>query len=121
MEPQKRFDVELEGGVTIVRLNDPKLHEMILISELHDELLEYVGRHEPRKLLVDFAMVTQCSSAVINSILLTRKRLAAYGGEIRLCSMHQPVRQAFRLLRLDGTLFQIDESLPEALRAFQVG
>ncbi len=43
-----------------------------------------------------------------------------YGGVVRLCSMHNQVRQAFRVLRLDGTLFEIYESLPEALSAFEV-
>jgi len=111
----KRFEVERDGDVTIVRLSDPKLQEIIVISELHDELLEYLEEHQPRKLLIDFAMVTQCSSAVINSMLLARKRMKAYGGMIQLCSMHEPVREAFRMLCLDGTLFQIHDSLPEAL------
>jgi hypothetical protein len=43
--------VELDGDVTIVRLSDPKLHEMILITELHDELLQYIEHHHPQKLL----------------------------------------------------------------------
>ncbi len=120
MERHKRFDVELDNDVTVVRLSDPRLQEMILITELHDELLEYIEQYRPRRLLIDFALVTQCSSAVINSILLTRKRLMNYGGVVRLCSMHNQVRQAFRVLKLDGTLFEIYESLPEALNAFDV-
>lgn len=119
MVENKRFAVEMDGDVTIVRLSDPKLHEMILITELHDELLQYIEQYRPRKLLVDFAIVTQCSSAVINSMLLARKRLMAYGAVIRLCSMHQQVREAFRVLRLDGTLFEIYESLPEGVDAFE--
>ena len=110
--------MDLDGEVTVLRLKDPRLHEMILISELHDELLQYIEENQPQKLLVDFAMVTQCSSAVINSMLLARKRLMAYGAGMRLCSMHKQVREAFRVLRLDGTLFDIHESLPEGLEAF---
>ncbi len=49
MVEHKRFDVEMEEGITIVRLRDPKLHEMILITQLHDELLEYIEHHRPRK------------------------------------------------------------------------
>ena len=118
MAEYKRFEVEVDGDVNIVRLSDPRLHEMILITELHDELLGYIEEQQPRKLLVDFALVTQCSSAVINSMLLARKRLMKNNSTIRLCSMHKQVREAFRILRLDGTLFAIYESLPEALRAF---
>ncbi len=118
MAEYKRFEVDMDGDVTIVRLNDPRLHEMILITELHDELMECLEQQQPRKLLVDFALVTQCSSAVINSMLLARKRLIKNNAQVRLCSMHKQVREAFRILRLDGTLFKIYESLPDALRAF---
>jgi anti-anti-sigma regulatory factor len=118
MVSSKRFCVDIDGDVTVVRLNDPKLYEMILITELHDELLQYIEHHQPKKLLVDFAMVTQCSSAVINSMLMARKRLHSRGAVMMLCSMHKQVRDAFRVLRLDGTLFEIYESLPEGLEAF---
>ena len=118
MAADNRFDVEMDGDVTVVRLSDPKLHEMILISQLHDELLQLIEQQHPNKLLIDFAMVTQCSSAVINSMLMARKRLLEYGAVVRLCSMHQQVREAFELLRLDGTLFQIFETLPDGLEAF---
>jgi anti-anti-sigma regulatory factor len=118
MVQQKRFEVHVEGDVTVVRLKDPALYEMILISELHDELLQYVEQYQPRKLLVDFSAVNQCSSAVINSMLLTRKRMMGYDAVVRLCSMHPQVREAFRVLRLEGTLFQIYDSLPQALESF---
>ncbi len=118
MVPNKRFAVEMDGDVTVVRLNDSKLLEMILVTELHDELLQYIEQHQPRKLLVDFVLVVHCSSAVINSMLLARKRLLSQGAVVRLCSMREPVRNVFRILRLDGTLFEIHESLPEGLRAF---
>lgn len=119
MAREKRFEVEVDGDVTIVRLNDPKLQEMMLITELHDEFLAFLEQQQPRRLLVDFAQVTQCSSAVINSMLLARKRLAAHGGVMRLCTMHKQVREAFRVLRLDGTLFEIYDTLPQALRTFE--
>ena len=119
MTREKRFAVDVDGDVTVVRLNDPKLQEMILITELHDEFLAFLEQHQPHKLVVDFAQVTQCSSAVINSMLLARKRLAAHGGRVRLCTMHKQVREAFRVLRLDGTLFEIFDTLPKALHAFE--
>ena len=119
MVQQKRFELEADGDVTVVHLKDPALYEMILITELHDELLKYVEHYQPRKLLVDFTAVKRCSSAVINSMLLARKRMMGYGAVVRLCNMHPQVREAFRVLRLDGTLFDIYESLPEALESFR--
>jgi anti-anti-sigma factor len=118
MTEPKHFGVEIERGVTIMRLKDPKLQDMVVVSELHDELLEYLEEHHPRNLIVDYTSVTRCSSTVINSMLLARKRLKSKQGVVRLCCMRKQVRDAFRVLRLDGTLFDIHDSLAEALEAF---
>ena len=48
MAEQQRFQVEVDGPVTIVRLNDPSLQDFILISELHDELLAYLEQYRPQ-------------------------------------------------------------------------
>ena len=121
MNATTRIGVETDGEVTVVRLNDRKLQEMVLIGELHDELLEFVEQHPPDKLLIDFASVTQCSSAVVNSMLMVRKRLHGRGAAVRLCGMQKQVRQTFQLLKLDGTLFQIHETVPDGLAAFGGG
>jgi anti-anti-sigma factor len=118
MAEQKRFQVEIDGTVTIVRLSDPALSDFILISELHDELLTFIAQCEPRHLVVDFSRVTHCSSAVINAVLRARNRLREGGGNIKLCGMRYSVRDAFRTLNLDGTVFEIHGSLQEAVDAF---
>jgi anti-anti-sigma factor len=117
MGKRRRFDVALSGDVTIVRLKDPRLSELLEITELHDELIDFIEQQEPRHLLVDFATVTACSTAVINALLRAKKRLLNHGGRFALCSMHEKVREAYRVLNLDGTVFEIYDSLPEALDA----
>jgi anti-anti-sigma regulatory factor len=118
MQNRRRFDVALSGDVTILRLKDPHLSELLEITELHDEMLEYIEQQSPHNLLVDFATVTHCSTAVINALLRAKKRLLKSGGRFMLCSMHDKVREAYRVLNLDGTVFEIYDSLPEALDAF---
>lgn len=119
MQNRRRFDVAMSGDVTILRLKDPHLSELLEITELHDEMLDYIEQQNPRNLLVDFATVTHCSTAVINALLRAKKRLLGCGGRFMLCSMHEKVRDAYRVLNLDGTVFEIHDSLPEALDAFE--
>ena len=118
MQDCQRFDVAQSGDVTILRLKDPRLSELLEITELHDEMLDYIERQSPHNLLIDFATVTQCSTAVINGLLRAKKRMLALGGRFMLCSMHESVREAYRVLSLDGTVFEIHDTLPEAIDAF---
>ena len=55
---------------------------------------------------------------MINAVLRARNRLRECGGNIKLCGMRYSVRDAFRTLNLDGTMFDIHRSLQEALDAF---
>ncbi len=118
MPTYKHFQVYEIDGVSVIRLNGPRLFETILISELDDELIQYAETHRPQKLLVDFETVVHCSSAVINSLLRVKKRLLGHQGKLRLCAMHPSVRDAYRLLNLDGTVFEIHESRHDALAGF---
>ena len=42
----------------------------------------------------------------------------ASGGELKLCGMSEPVRDAFGMLNLDGTVFEIHDRETDALAAF---
>ncbi len=110
MGEYKHFDVEQRDHLTLLTLSDPRLSETLLISELHDELLEFVETRQPKDMVIDFGQVTFCSTAVINGILRTKKRLVARDGRLWLAAMRPPVREAFRLLNLDGTVFDIIDS-----------
>jgi anti-anti-sigma regulatory factor len=62
--------------------------------------------------------VAHCSTSVINGLLRAKKKLLAGGGRIKLCQLHPLIREAYRLLNLDGTVFHIHDSEAEALTAF---
>lgn len=118
MSDQKHFEVQVQGDVCMIHLIDPKLFDTLIVTELQDELLEYIESEQPQKLLVNFGGVTLCSTAVINGVLRAKKRLLDYGGRLKLCGMRDSVREAYRMLNLDGTVFEIYDHASDAINAF---
>jgi|CXWL01.1.fsa_nt_gi anti-anti-sigma regulatory factor len=110
--------VRREDEVLVVELIDPKLFDTITVTQLQDELLRLVDAERPRKAIVDFGRVVHCSTAVINGLLRAKRRIIANGGELKLCGMTVGIRDAYKMLNLDGTVFQIHDTLADAALAF---
>jgi anti-anti-sigma regulatory factor len=110
--------VRQEGDVLIIELIDPKLFDTTTVTQLQDELLRLVDAERPSKAVVDFARVVHCSTAVINGLLRAKRRIIANGGELKLCGMTVGIRDAYKMLNLDGTVFQIHDTLADAAIAF---
>ena len=86
--------------------------------ELQGELFAFIELYRPDQLVIDFERIRYCSTALINGVLRARRRLDDIGGTMKLCGMCESVRDAFRGLNLDGTVFQIYDTLDEALASF---
>lgn len=110
MEVNKFFDVELRGTVTIMRLISEDSIDHLLINELQRAIIMFVEQERPIKLLVDFSKVRRFSSETINALIRARRRLLEYHAKMCLCSMRPEIHEVFRLMRLDGTVFEIVET-----------
>lgn len=115
----EHFSVTRTNGVLIVVLSDPKLFDTAVITEWQEELLSLVEAEGPNKAVVDFSQVVHCSTAVINGLLRAKKRIVKAGGQLKLCGMEASIRDAYRLLNLDGTVFLIYETVDEAVADFE--
>lgn len=118
MASYRCFDVEQFVGATVVRLTDPLRMRDLLVGELQDELLDMLEREKPTKLVVDFGRVEFCSSAVIEALIRAKKHVVTAGGGLKLCDMRSGVREAFQILNLDGTVFDIHDSVTHATESF---
>ena len=114
----KPFNIREQDDVTIVDLLPESLSGLTIQEELGDPLSEIVDRGRPSKLLVNLQHVKLVSSDAIGALIRIRKELKEYGGAIRLCKLDQNVRLSFRLLNLDGTMFQIFDDEAEAIASF---
>jgi len=114
----KYFDVEQQGPVTVMTLIGEDQADHLLVNEIQRAIVAFVEQERPHRLIVDFVNVRRFSSETINALLRARRRLVEYQGEMRLCGMRPEVREVFRLMRLDGTVFDVFEDRTEATRDF---
>ena len=118
MADYKRFEVTHEEGVTVLRLVDAELSDLVLQDAVHEELMGLVEADKPSKLLIDFSVVQYCTTGIIGSLLTTKKRVAAGGGEFKICSLSKHVHDAFKALNLENTVFDVYATKRDALAAF---
>ena len=114
MAAQKHFSVEQHDDITVVQLTDLELLDRLVTHEMQEELVQFAESEKPSKLIVNFAQVRRCSTEVINAMLRTRKRIASEGGEMRLAGMQTTIRDVFRMLNLEGNVFDIFDTLDDA-------
>jgi anti-anti-sigma regulatory factor len=114
----QHLTVQRVEDILVIGLIDPKLFDTTIVTQLQDELLLLVETEMPKKAIVDFSRVVHCSTAVINGLLRVKKLLIASKGHLRLCGMTDEIRDSYKMLNLDGIVFQIHDRLEEASQAF---
>ena len=116
MHKSRFYNVEDHGDWIVAQIVDPYLQGDALAECLKLELLQVVEANSPRLVVLDFQNVKLVSSLAVSSLLTVNQRLASMGVHLKMCSMNDSLRQLFRTLRLDGSLFKIYASLDEATR-----
>jgi len=108
------FRVERRGEVTIVTPTVFDFIDQVPNFEAKRELIRYTQDQKPLKAVVDFHNIQRFGTEFIG-MLLSFKRQMGEGAKISLCSMQPVHRDIFRVLNLDGTVFQIFDDVPHAL------
>ncbi len=115
MSSYRFFTIDSTAEATIVRAVDPYLQGTTLAELLRLELLQIVDSSPSKTLfIVDFQNVKLVSSSVISSLLAVQRHLLAEDRMMKLCSMTASLRHVFKTLNMDGTVFQIFESVENA-------
>ena len=103
----KHFSVEQRDRVTVLHLTDMDLLDRLITNELQDELLKFIEANNPPCLIISFKEVRRCSTEIINALLRSRKRVGEYKGKTKLCNMRDEIRDVFKMLNLEGSVFDI--------------
>jgi len=98
------FEPIHDSPVAEIRLVNPTRFDVTDYAELRDELFRFVEQYRPPRLLADFSLIPFCSTAIMESLLIARKRLETFGGQLKLCGMNDMVRDSFRRLNLDNVI-----------------
>ncbi len=110
------FNVEQRGDVTLVTMTWRDFLNQLANVELKVELMKYAREESPTRLVVNFENVDRFSTELIGTMLSVKKLLGEEGA-IRLCCMDELQRDVFRLLQLDGTVFEIHDTVDSALES----
>ena len=115
MQKSRYYLVESHGDAIVVQIVDAYLQGDALAECLKLELLQIVDHTAPKLVVIDFRNVKLIGSLAVSSLLTVNQRLAGAGIFLKLCSMNDQLRQLFRTLRLDGSVFRIVATVSEAL------
>jgi anti-anti-sigma factor len=113
MPDYEQFSVDEDRGVTVLTLQEPRIHDQASIRMLSAELTKITddGAHQ---LLFDMHVVDFISSAVLNRLIVLDKQVKRSGGQIAFCNLRRPVVEVFSITKLDQ-LFPIYATRREAI------
>jgi anti-sigma B factor antagonist len=112
-----RLFIEKIEGVIIVTLADAEILSEVEIAAVEEELRELLTWVDNSRVLLNFRDVRLMSSSMIAVLVTFARRLASKQGQLKLCSLSQAPREAFRVTRLDRR-FEIHDDEGDALAAF---
>ena len=113
------FRVEQFDDVTIVRFTTD-LIDSSNYQPIAEELKELVDQQGPRKLLVNLKSVEFLFSFALGHFAALLKRLKPAGGDLRFCSLRQPVQQIFVVTQFNR-MVRVYDSEHAALEDWAVG
>ncbi len=91
-------------GVTVAFIEDTSLLDPVAIESIRARLVQLVDEEDRRKLVVDFRRVQHLSSQMIGAVIELHKKSVAIKGKLVLCGMRDPVREGFKITKLDKLL-----------------
>ncbi len=115
MQRYRYFQIDVAAGGVIVRITEPQLYGHVVGEVLKAELSQLISTTHPKRLLIDFQHVKVMSSSVIEALISVKKQLDQLGRQLKLCAMPVSIREIYRTMQLEGSIFEICDSLGEAL------
>lgn len=113
----EQFDLQEIEGSHVVHLHDESVRSMEALAQTKRELFAMVESCEPKRLIVNFASVMFCSSETVGILIQLYSELKARDTHLYLCGMRDSIREVFRVLNLDGSVFEIRGTVMNALKS----
>jgi anti-anti-sigma factor len=107
-----------QGDVTIIHL-PAELIDPLDIATARDAWRAHVLAHKPHRIVVNFDVVRSCGSEAVGGLVHLGTTVRNYGGEMKLCSMSERIREIFEICRLVPGVFELYNSAGEAIDSFQ--
>jgi anti-anti-sigma regulatory factor len=112
----KFFNVEQYDKVSVLTWTESAATRILHNGELRVELRAFLLTTRPSCVVVSFAQLRQCPSALIGGLVGLSRQLQERGIRLTLCEMNQRLREQFERLHLDS-VFEIRDSVADAIVA----
>jgi len=119
MDESKYFRRETIDGITVLTLDGKEVLDRQKLADLREAIAALVDEENPEKLVVDFDGLQYCTSEFIGVLIRAHRKLVKENGRIDLCNLQPTIREVFKTLNLDGTMFRIHENRDEALQSIR--
>jgi anti-anti-sigma factor len=114
----KFFTVQQIEGVSEITLGTADFVSRPIIVMAKEEITEYVDKHKPKRLVINFKNVGHISSEFIAAMIHIQDHVKGHDGTMKFSHLNETVQAPFRITNLAGRLFMIYETTPEAIDAF---
>jgi anti-sigma B factor antagonist len=114
----RQLEVEEIDGITVARVRDRALDQMMPIMSVSQELTRLVESRNIRKLLLDLERVNLMSSIMLGKLISLQSRISSKSGQLVLCNLQPRVYEVCAITKLTR-LFDIQPDEAKALATFQ--
>ena len=104
MDNSDYFTVRELGDVTIIRFQQERIVDDEEIGELANRLTDLVTNSPRKKLVLDFSLVEQLSSAMFGKLIALNRLLGKRNGRLALFGLSLEVQEIVKVLKLDRLL-----------------
>lgn len=108
---------DIEGGITVVTINDEKVLNEQRIRMLREQLFQLVRDLGKNKILLDFKKVVFFSSAGLQTLISLHREVERLGGKLVFCSICPHFYDLLKITKLH-TVFDIQSDLPSGIKVF---
>lgn len=116
-ETKSRLSVSKSNGVTVVNFSDHRILQDPLVTEIFDELLQFVEGQKGIRIVLSFSEVELLASATLGNLIALNNKISELNGQLRLSDISQTIYQAFKITKLNK-LFIIHDTEEQALASF---
>jgi anti-sigma B factor antagonist len=115
-EVQVNLNISKQGKVNIVKFEDRKIIEELMINQIGERLSEIAESEDEPRILLDFVNVEHLSSAALGMLIQLNKRIAERNGKLALVNIRPQIFEVFKITRLNK-LFNIAKNRDDAIQS----
>jgi anti-anti-sigma factor len=117
--PYQLIDVVQEDGIPVVNVLCQELRGDSVISQLEQELDDYLQATRCSGLVLNLSAVHFMTSNGLRALIVLRRKMRQMGGRFTMCGVHPHVASVFKTTRLFSEKFDYMDDVASAITALK--